>query len=145
MKSLEMQAKLKDVFGFNYGIDAAECALAGYDLAHREIDTQNYLKLDDKYSEFLKPFLRLMEDELHANSDKGDRDGWLQMTPENALLEIYYHVSKLQKAMKSGDIELIKEHSADVANMSMMLLDIYNCLVENPDNCYSMQQRYIDY
>ena len=82
----------------------------------------------DKYSEVLNPFLKLMEKELHANAGKGDRPGWLSMTPETAMLEIYYHVAKLQRAVKNEDLELIKEHSADVANMSMMMADIFGQL-----------------
>ena len=50
------------------------------------------------------------------------------MTPETAMLEIYYHVAKLQRAVKNEDLELIKEHSADVANMSMMMADIFGQL-----------------
>jgi len=82
------------------------------------------LALDGKYGEVLAPFVALMEAELHANAGKGDRPGWLSMTPAVGMLEIYYHTAKLQKAVKDGDIERIREHAADVANMSMMMLDI---------------------
>ncbi len=81
-----------------------------------------------KYAMVLSPFLALMEKELHANSGKGDRPGWLSMTPETGMLEIYYHVAKLQKAVKNNDIEGIKEYSADVANMAMMMADIFGTL-----------------
>lgn len=81
-----------------------------------------------KYDEVLKPFLAMMEKELHANSDKGDRPGWLGMSAEECLLEIYYHLGKLQKAVKNGDGDGICEYSADVANMSMMLADICGAL-----------------
>jgi hypothetical protein len=77
-----------------------------------------------KYDDVLKPFLQMMEAELHANCGKGDRPGWLTMTPQAAVLEIYYHVAKLQKAVKNNDHGAIREYSADVANMSMMLLDV---------------------
>jgi hypothetical protein len=80
--------------------------------------------LHGKYGEVLAPFVALMEAELHANAGKGDRPGWLSMTPAVGMLEIYYHTSKLQKAVKDGDIDRIREHAADVANMSMMMLDI---------------------
>ena len=33
--------------------------------------------LSGKYGFCLKPFVEMMEFELHANSGKGDRDGWL--------------------------------------------------------------------
>jgi hypothetical protein len=80
--------------------------------------------LTGKYGEVLRPFLALMERELHANAGKGDRPGWLGMTADEALLEIYYHVAKLQKAMRNDDGPLIAEHAADVANMAMMALDV---------------------
>ncbi len=79
--------------------------------------------LTGKYADVLRPFLSMMEAELHANTSKGDRPGWLSMTPDALLLEIYYHVSKLQKAVKNNDGPCVREHSADVANMAMMLLD----------------------
>lgn len=80
--------------------------------------------LDGKYGEVLEAFLALMEAELHANAGKGDRPGWLSMTPETGMLEIYYHTAKLQKAVRDRDLDRIREHSADVANMSMMILDV---------------------
>lgn len=80
--------------------------------------------LHGKYGDVLAPFVALMEAELHTNAGKGDRSGWLSMTPAVGMLEIYYHTSKLQKAVKDGDIDRIREHAADVANMSMMVLDI---------------------
>ena len=48
----------------------------------------------EKYSDVLMPFVALMEAELRANSAKGDRPGWLSMTPEVGLLEIYWHTAK---------------------------------------------------
>lgn len=81
-------------------------------------------RLDGKYGDVLLPFVVQMERELHANAGKGDRPGWLAMRPEIALLEIYYHLAKLQKAVKDDNGAGIIEYAADVANMSMMLLDI---------------------
>ena len=80
--------------------------------------------LTGKYGAVLAPFLSLMERELHANSAKGDRPGWLAMSSEVALLEIYWHTAKLSAAVKNNDAERIREHAADVANMAMMLLDV---------------------
>jgi hypothetical protein len=77
-----------------------------------------------KYANVLTPFVAAMEAELHANSAKGDRPGWLTMSREVALLEIYWHAAKLSAAVKNNDKALIQEHSADVANMAMMLLDV---------------------
>jgi len=81
-----------------------------------------------KYDEVIKPFVQLMEKELHANAGKGDRPGWLSMSTDTCLLEIIYHFGKLQASVKRGDIEGITEYAADVANMSMMLVDICGAL-----------------
>jgi hypothetical protein len=78
----------------------------------------------EKYDDVLLPFLTLMRRELHANCGKGDRPGWLSMDANTALLEVYYHLAKLQKAVKHNDGPAIQEYSADVANMAMMVLDI---------------------
>lgn len=84
-----------------------------------------------KYDDVLLPFLSMMRAELHANAGKGDRPGWLAMDVKTALLEIFYHIGKLQKAAKKGDRDGIREYSADVANMSMMLADICGVLPEH--------------
>lgn len=84
--------------------------------------------LTGKYGDVLAPFVSMMEHELHANSGKGDRPGWLSMDRKTALLEIFYHLAKLQKATKDNDLSGIREYSADVANMSMMLADICGVL-----------------
>lgn len=86
--------------------------------------------MTNKYSGYLNPFVNLMTKELYANSGKGDREGWLQMTPDVAMLEIYYHCAKLQKAVRKNDIDGVREYAADVANMCMMIVDIHNGLVE---------------
>jgi hypothetical protein len=82
----------------------------------------------EKYDDVLLPFLAMMRAELHANSGKGDRPGWLAMDKKTSLLEIFYHLSKLQKAVKDDNQDGIREYSADVANMSMMLADICGVL-----------------
>lgn len=78
----------------------------------------------EKYDDVLLPFLSLMRRELHANSRKGDRPGWLRMDANTALLEVYWHTAKLSAAVKNNDGPAIMEHSADVANMALMVLDI---------------------
>lgn len=80
--------------------------------------------LAGKYGDVLRPFVAMMDHELHANAGKGDRPGWLQMDRKTALLEIYYHLAKLQKATRDNDEGGIREYAADVANMSMMLVDV---------------------
>lgn len=82
----------------------------------------------NKYDVVLKPFTRLMERELHANSSKGDRPAWLKMTAGECLLEIYYHAGKLHKAVHGSQGDGILEYAADVANLSMMLTDIVGAL-----------------
>jgi len=77
-----------------------------------------------KYEEVLRPFLALMEKELHANAGKGDRPGWLKMDGKTAILEVFYHMGKLHQAVHRGEAEAIKEYAADVANMCMMLVDV---------------------
>lgn len=81
-----------------------------------------------KYDDVLLPFLGMMRAELHANSGKGDRPVWLAMDVKTALLEVFYHMGKLQKAVRDNDSDEIREHSADVAIMSMMLADICGVL-----------------
>jgi hypothetical protein len=88
------------------------------------VEAQQPAPSAEKYDDTLLPFLALMRKELHANADKGDRPGWLKMSADQALLEIYWHTAKLSAAVKNGDGPAIIEHSADVANMAMMLLDV---------------------
>ena len=82
------------------------------------------VQVPQKYDDVLLPFLSLMRRELHANSGKGDRQGWLSMDANTALLEVYYHLSKLQKAVRDNEGLGIQEYAADVANMAMMVLDV---------------------
>lgn len=89
--------------------------------------------LSGKYGDVLAPFVSMMERELHANSGKGDRPGWLSMDRKTALLEIHYHLAKLQKATLSNDLHGVREYAADVANMSMMLVDVCGVLDAEPE------------
>jgi hypothetical protein len=113
---LNMNDKAMWVLGFNEALETIRAAQP------------------EKYDDVLRPFLALMRKELHTNCGKGDRPGWLAMSPEVALLEVYYHLAKLQKAVRKNDGPAIQEYSADVANMSMMVLDICGGLawVEEP-------------
>lgn len=88
----------------------------------------------EQYEDVLLPFLELMRRELRANSRKGERSGWLRMDPSTALLEVYWHVAKLSAAVKNNDGPAIQEHSADVANMAMMVLDVCGGLVHVADD-----------
>jgi hypothetical protein len=85
-------------------------------------DTLDYLNVARTFSE-------QMINELIANHDKGGRtgpNGWLSYDDKLFLNELYYHVGKLQAALKSQDVELIKELSADVANFGLMIYDKYS-------------------
>lgn len=82
----------------------------------------------EKYNDTLVPFLAMMRAELHANTRKGDRPGWLTMAPDKGLLEIYWHTAKLSVAVRDGNEAAIREHCADVANMAMMLADVCGVL-----------------
>lgn len=81
-----------------------------------------------KHDDVLLPFVELMRAELLANSDKGDREGWLGMMGVTAISELDQHVHKLHDAFRVCDAALLKEHAADVANCCMMLLDVMGVL-----------------
>lgn len=91
---------------------------------NQTIDGVQAATLAKKYDDTLLPFLALMRKELHANSGKGDRPGWLSMSADACMLEIIYHFGKLQTSVKRGDGDGMAEYGADVANLCMMLLDI---------------------
>lgn len=102
------------------------------DCTNKPSNTKKSPISDSPYSEVLMEFLKTMDAELQANSDKGGREGWLSMSREKSILEIHHHVAKLQKAVKDNDHNRIIEHSADVANMAMMCADV--CGVIQPVN-----------
>lgn len=77
-----------------------------------------------KYDDTLLPFLAMMRKELHANSHKGDREGWLNMSVREAVDEITHHFGKLANAAEARDVPQVEEYSADLANCAMMLLDV---------------------
>jgi hypothetical protein len=110
--------------------DMATAAARGFRDGQAAVEQAAAQTAPQKYDDVLLPFLSMMRAELHANAGKGDRPGWLAMDVKTALLEIFYHIGKLQKAAKKGDRDGIREYSADVANMSMMLADICGVLPE---------------
>lgn len=86
-----------------------------------------------KYYNVLLPFMQLMRKELFANANRGDREGWLGMTANAALEEIEHHRRKLNNAVAYAWHDEVKEHAADVANCSLMLLDVMGLLpVQEP-------------
>ena len=87
-----------------------------------------YKRLTEKFSE-------AMIKELDANHTKGDRDGdfgWMTMSNKQNLGELYYHVGKLQEAMRNNNIKEILEYSADISNLAMMVYDRYKPLIPYP-------------
>lgn len=86
-----------------------------------------------KYDEVLSRFVALMEKELHANTHKGDREAWLNLTRDGGMFEVYDHSAKLAAALRTSDTARIIEHAADTANACMMLLDAFGLLV--PTEC----------
>ncbi len=93
--------------------------------------------LAQKYDDVLLPFIGLMRHELHANSHKGDRRAWLCMGHNQSILEGYHHMAKLANAVRDGNLAGIREHTADVANIAMMIADIHgawNCESEQAEH-----------
>lgn len=84
-----------------------------------------------KYDDTLLPFLAMMRKELHANSHKGDREGWLKMSVREAVDEVTHHFGKLANAAEARDVPQVEEYSADLANCAMMLLDACHGLPRN--------------
>lgn len=73
----------------------------------------------------LQQFAILMERELQANAHKGT---WKNCPPQQILSDVLWHLAKLGWAIKENNLEAIREHSADTANMCMMIADIMGCL-----------------
>ena len=88
--------------------------------------------------EQLDKFVHEMRRELAANADKGDRPGWLTMTPAQAVAEVLYHAGKLSVAVRQSQrapdprlqlgLEEVREYAADVANCALMVADIMGVL-----------------
>jgi len=120
--------------------DAAVCRAC---LCAGEDDT--CLPLEREREEVLRWFVLAMQEELAANAGKGDRPGWLSMSPREVLAEVQHHYVKLHAAVVEFDrwencqeprplpwvgavtadllIAAIREYAADVANMAMMAAD----------------------
>lgn len=104
------------------------------------------LPLEREREEVLRRFVFAMQEELAANAGKGDRPGWLSMSPREALAEVQHHYVKLHAAVVEFDRwengqdirdlpwadvrcslatleKRIREYAADVANMAMMAAD----------------------
>lgn len=62
-------------------------------------------------------FLEQMETELKNNSHKGDWKSWLP-SPSDLMSELAHHSRKLEKAIYDNNPELVREYSADIANLA---------------------------
>lgn len=75
----------------------------------------------EKHEEIFQEFTQQMKHELEVNNHKGD---WIPFTNRDIILqEIDHHVNKLKDAVLKNDEDLIKEHSADVANVSLFMFN----------------------
>lgn len=73
-----------------------------------------------------------MKKELVANSYKGD---WIDSDEWVLLQELYNHVNKLKGALNINNKENILEHSADCANLSMMIADVTSSFKNVSNKC----------
>ena len=78
---------------------------------------------DSIYSTVLK-FAILMLRELRANDDKGDWEAWKPDAVE-LIAEIEHHKNRLHLALCQGDVALVAEHSADLANICMKAHEVF--------------------
>jgi hypothetical protein len=96
----------------------------------------NWLAMHESEQAAVERFVSLMIEELAANDEKGNRPGWLTMTPAEAVAELLYHAGKLSLAVrevgsgKAPDPRTagfhpadVQEFAADVANCALMVLD----------------------
>ena len=103
------------------------------DDSHRLVDTLQG-KLYDKVPQGVREaFGKLMKHELDENFFKGDREKWLNMSKDEALMEIRYHLEKLEVAVEMGDKDKITENATDVANCAMIFLDVMGYIEPEPE------------
>ena len=57
--------------------------------------------------------------EIEANKSKGNWQVW--NNPTEWIGEILHHITKLIRALNSGDNKLIREYCADIANLAMFV------------------------
>jgi hypothetical protein len=102
------------------------------DDAHRLVDSFIKKMLKVVPEEKREAFGHLMKEELDANFGKGDRDAWLQMSTDEALNEIRYHLEKLETAVEMGEKDQVIENAVDVANCAMIFLDVQGWIQPEP-------------
>ena len=82
--------------------------------------------------EYTDQFASLMENELNANSHKGDWKTWWNV--EEQMQEALYHHEKLESALCKNDIYAIREYSADCANFYLMIANTTGALFNDNDH-----------
>ena len=68
-------------------------------------------------------FAKRMEAKLAKNRHKGDRLGWLNVSPEELLDLLKNEVRELDEAFDDGDAVMVANECADVANFALMVAD----------------------
>ena len=114
-------------------------------------DARAWLSDNPDAAAALSAFVERMVEEFKANDHKGNRPGWLEMTPQQALAELQHHTAKLSIVVSrldraqgggygsraSGDPnfqqvpgtpDAVGEYTADVANSARMLADTVGTL-----------------
>lgn len=76
-----------------------------------------------EYKMCIDEFGKAMLHELRENHDKGGRKEWLVSPLKYFVDEVYYYNNKLLQAVLDGDTKLIKQYSADIANLGLMVYD----------------------
>lgn len=72
-----------------------------------------------KQEEVFQMFTEQMKHELNINNHKGDWIPWKDK--RDIISELDHHIQKLKDAVENDQIFLIREYSADVANISLFM------------------------
>lgn len=73
----------------------------------------------DEYLAMIEEFRPGMLEELVANDFKGGQAGWND--PHALVKEAYYHVGKLQEALRALDAERVEEFCHDLGNLGLII------------------------
>jgi hypothetical protein len=117
-------------------------------LAVEDVLTRGFADERPDEVECLRQFTKLMLNELANNARKGNRPGWREMTPQQAVAEVFWHASKAavtarelstghvfaerrrdQIADPFGRPSALREYCADVGTCALMLLDVMHELM----------------
>lgn len=74
--------------------------------------------------QYVLSFAHEMEGKLTLNRHKGDRAGWLAMSPEQLIQRLRDEIIELETAIQSMESStVIQKECADIGNFAMMLHD----------------------